>query len=1082
MPKSKNDKGVDMKKIYPKKRLTNLLLNVVVLLAGFIVHKKKQLAKTVAISKSILLLFIILVYEIVLAIFALPIYIFFNTTKCPQLFNEEGFSYSLYRMRKRATASILIPLLLILGLNIYFSRDTEASNPPVVDFATSQVFSQSDWSGGTGPSTSTQYTSGTDMVTSTAGQLSLVPWYNTSWSSRKKITIQASQVSGSADLTNFPMLITEDNIGSDFFSTVKGDGTDIVFTSSDGTTELAREVVSINTAGETIESWVNIPTLSATTNTEIYLYYGNAGASETNSSTTWNSNFEMVQHMNEGLPVATQIDDSTSNVNHGSISCSSSDPTFTTGQMGNAIDFDGNDCIVLTSSESNFDFSTSFSLSMWVQRNNTATSSYRMLNKPGDGAYWQNAFDLGIAGSTGIAEGYFYSTVGGFRSAESAAGVMSNTNWHRITNVWDSTSGTIYTYVDGVESGSSATLGEVPQTSNQSVVIGAGDTSGTEAFDGVIDEIRVLTTALSADWIATEYSNQNAPASFYAVGSVQALASHAATITSSIFAVGNTSSSWGTYRYTSDEQSLTSIKIRTGNSSDLSDATGFGGCSAIAINADISSNSCVTDGHQYMQYQVTLSMSSTGTIPVFQDITVQSLNTSTVSIAENGGSVTLTATLDETSSSTVTVPYTVSGTATTTDHDLTAGNITITAGSLTGTTSIGITDDTINEPDETIIVTMGTPTNAVTGTLTTQTITITDNSDATPTVSLSLGQNNMLEAGDSATVIATLSAVSGYTVSTTLSFSGTATNGTDYTAGSSGIIAIPAGSTTSSITLTAIEDNLFEGDETIVMTVNSITNATESGTQEITLTLNDNDGGAVVPIIAAPQPTTGSPPPTNNNQTGEQAEPVETNTPQEESSDQPEDITTPDDNASEESPQEQTQETQEEAHATAKSDSLPTQSGKHELVKLPNDPKVYLVQNGVRRWIENEETFVKNNFDWSRIKEIAAEQLATYEEGATISDQIEATEEAQPAPSEKTERAAPFTQHLRFGDQGDIVVKLQRFLKFLGHFPQEIDATGYFGQITTNAVRKLQQEHNLSPVGVVGPKTRRILNILYTEE
>ena len=38
-------------------------------------------------------------------------------------------------------------------------------------------------------------------------------------------------------------------------------------------------------------------------------------------------------------------------------------------------------------------------------------------------------------------------------------------------------------------------------------------------MDGDVDEVRISQSPLSADWIAAEYANQNAPATFYAVGS-----------------------------------------------------------------------------------------------------------------------------------------------------------------------------------------------------------------------------------------------------------------------------------------------------------------------------------------------------------------------------------------------------------------------------------------------------------------------------------------------------------------------------------------------------------------------------------
>ncbi len=97
------------------------------------------------------------------------------------------------------------------------------------------------------------------------------------------------------------------------------------------------------------------------------------------------------------------------------------------------------------------------------------------------------------------------------------------------------------------------------------------------------------------------------------------------------------------------------------------------------------------------------------------------------------GNVIITASLDAISGLSVTVPYTVSGTATGsgTDHDLANGNITITAGQLTGTVTFAVTDDGDLESAETVIATMGTPINAVKGvTNTIYTVSINDNDGA----------------------------------------------------------------------------------------------------------------------------------------------------------------------------------------------------------------------------------------------------------------------------------------------------------------------------------------------------------------
>ena len=88
--------------------------------------------------------------------------------------------------------------------------------------------------------------------------------------------------------------------------------------------------------------------------------------------------------------------------------------------------------------------------------------------------------------------------------------------------------------------------------------------------------------------------------------------------------------------------------------------------------------------------------------------------TASQSGAESVGTMTITAQLSAVSGQDVTVPYTLTGTATGsgTDYSITASPITITAGSTTGTITITVVDDALNEASETVIATMGSPTNA----------------------------------------------------------------------------------------------------------------------------------------------------------------------------------------------------------------------------------------------------------------------------------------------------------------------------------------------------------------------------------
>src|SRR5439155_23241105 len=81
--------------------------------------------------------------------------------------------------------------------------------------------------------------------------------------------------------------------------------------------------------------------------------------------------------------------------------------------------------------------------------------------------------------------------------------------------------------------------------------------------------------------------------------------------------------------------------------------------------------------------------------------------------------------------------------------------------------------------------------------------------DGPPTVTLSLSGSPMAEAGGVATVDATLGWPSALTVTVNLAFSGTATLTNDYTPTGTSIV-IPPGSTSGSITLTAVQDSIDE--------------------------------------------------------------------------------------------------------------------------------------------------------------------------------------------------------------------------------------------------------------------------------
>ncbi|MHA2081529.1 MAG: LamG-like jellyroll fold domain-containing protein, partial [Candidatus Thorarchaeota archaeon] len=97
--------------------------------------------------------------------------------------------------------------------------------------------------------------------------------------------------------------------------------------------------------------------------------------------------------------------------------------------------------------------------------------------------------------------------------------VMSELTWYHLTFTWSSITESTDLYLNGNWESSSFKDGDSVRDSDIMFIIGnwATQTGNSRHWNGTIDEIRMLPTALSADWIETEFNNQNNPSGFYTV-------------------------------------------------------------------------------------------------------------------------------------------------------------------------------------------------------------------------------------------------------------------------------------------------------------------------------------------------------------------------------------------------------------------------------------------------------------------------------------------------------------------------------------------------------------------------------------
>jgi hypothetical protein len=218
----------------------------------------------------------------------------------------------------------------------------------------------------------------------------------------------------------------------------------------------------------------------------------------------------------------------------------------------------------------------------------------------------------------------------------------------------------------------------------------------------------------------------------------------------------------------------------------------------------------------------------------------------TASVGEAMTSVNLSVQLSSASAFPITVPFSVGATSTADNpEDYTLASTTalsIPAGMTTAMVVVNVKADTLDEANETVVVTLGTPTNATLGATATETLTITDD-DSPPTVSFTSMGSSPNEGNSNITLTVQLSDISGQdvTVPFTIGAASTALNPDDYTIAPVSPLTIPAGTTGTTITIAMKEDTVFEPDETVIVALGTPTNATLTSPSTYTLTIRDDD-------------------------------------------------------------------------------------------------------------------------------------------------------------------------------------------------------------------------------------------------
>lgn len=327
----------------------------------------------------------------------------------------------------------------------------------------------------------------------------------------KPITIDHTKVPSTQ--TDFPVLISLTH--SDFKGINSGGhvysatGLDIAFYSDTNGTVLQWEIERYTaTTGEVI-AWVKIPSLSSSSDTVIYVYYGNPTVTSAvnTPANVWTNSFLEVWHYKDGTTLSFAESSGA-----GSAQNPTNAPTAATGQVDGAMG------LASASSQhaetgGSVSGTNALTYSAWVKATSFPSTYAFILNKSFSGT---NYISLGVKSSN--SKMYYQVLATTDRSSDGVGtATLSTGTWYYVTMTYDSTNGLIG-YVNATQDATVSANGNASATA-AAIATGYERFSSGKLWNGTVDEARVATVARSADWITTEYNNQSSPSTFETLGS-----------------------------------------------------------------------------------------------------------------------------------------------------------------------------------------------------------------------------------------------------------------------------------------------------------------------------------------------------------------------------------------------------------------------------------------------------------------------------------------------------------------------------------------------------------------------------------
>ncbi len=322
-------------------------------------------------------------------------------------------------------------------------------------------------------------------------------WWDPHWTHALRLTVDHTTIP--ASLTGFPLLVILTT--TDFATTAQPDGDDFLFTDAANTTQYLHEIESYDPATGSLIAWVRIPTLSATKDTTLFLYYGNPDCpSQQRPRGVW-ADYLSVLHFTG--TAATSLHDSASNetlLSYGA-------PIYgCPGRVGTSIGLNTNASGSYLTARIHLPANSSYTQTVWVSFDDTESISGTIINGNGTQGFRLQVTETDHVRSTAM-------TAAGVNS------VQSTTVFDRSSPVWRALCGRVSLrtgchelFVDGIREAA----GELPSSvlpGVDGIVFGA-NSSHAAFLHGRLDEFRLCARDLNDSWIRTEAAMMRSPEAF----------------------------------------------------------------------------------------------------------------------------------------------------------------------------------------------------------------------------------------------------------------------------------------------------------------------------------------------------------------------------------------------------------------------------------------------------------------------------------------------------------------------------------------------------------------------------------------